>query len=118
LSCFLRRENSAADKYFKTGRLSITAAHNDLIAKGNYKGASIIEIFRNGAYVDARELAVLNTAIDSTKRSVSIEQLANIYEKQLFAGLINRAWRENGAYLVSFSMTEAECWFSVLPVTN
>lgn len=103
------QNNRAAETYFNEARTSIVSAHNSLITTGKYEGSSIIDLFDKGAYVDATELAALNGAIDSEKRAISIEELGKVYYKQLLAGLINRAWRENGAYLVSFPMSWEEC---------
>lgn len=82
---------------------------------GSYEKIPITDLFEHGAYVDATELPILNSAIDSTKRSITLDQLSTIYEKQLFAGLVNRAWKANGAYLMSFPMTEYECRFYISP---
>jgi hypothetical protein len=97
----------SADDYIQSAYNHIVDTNTQLLNTGNSNGVPLIDMFAFGAWLDYRNIPVLNT--DGSKFQVSTTQLNDLWFKLLLGGLINYAWKQQNVMIVSWPMTEDEC---------
>lgn len=75
--------------------------HDAIIEDGKTESISIAAIFKDGSYVDKREIAILH--------DVAVEDLRTYVRNILFANIVNNAWIKQGAYIFSRKLKKEDC---------
>ncbi|PGH02843.1 hypothetical protein AJ80_08793 [Polytolypa hystricis UAMH7299] len=98
--------NRGAEAYalFNTTLTQLELEHNSLLGSGGSHATqgSLAELFSGGAWVNYHDISVLNS--DTLEADVR-----NYYSNMIFAMMINKGWLEQGAYIISKVMPQAEC---------
>jgi hypothetical protein len=112
-------KSSKASDWTQLAFASISQANSDLISTGRSGGVQMVDIFADGAWLDYRNIPILNT--DTSKPIMNNTKISNIIFMQLVAGLVNYTWIQQQTYIISYPMTQNDCkWLTdpIMPITR
>jgi hypothetical protein len=104
--------NRVAAKFVDSAREAIEDINNSLLGKGKYEpeeGGKIVldELFRDGKWLDTREIPVLNT--NSDYHSISAVELGDFFANFLHAAILDYSWKGSIVTIIGQPMTKEEC---------
>jgi hypothetical protein len=104
--------NRVAAKFINSARVAIENINNNLTATGKYEpeeGGKIVldELFKNGRWLDTREIPVLNT--NSEYPRISAVELGDFFANFLHAAILDYSWKGSVVTIIGHPMTKEEC---------